>query len=267
MSCSTRSAQAGRAGLVTGLSKLTGQAGYTSGVIFKQATQVLDQVGQFSAPLTALALRAIEPTGPPAARKRASRTKLMGAGIAVGARLAGLTPLLAKVKLAAKVSEVVTGKIGTAAATLSETGPAGSVMTERRRFLFFKSKQTIALSHSSLTGWLNRQNVIGQRELKASNGLLFTVGGKSWHSGTVTFAVGQNKRTITHLQSLSYPAEHYYFDRRLSNQQAVALASGQSKPETMSGFTGSVSQAEMLCPAWAGAKRALILARLHWKDE
>jgi prenyltransferase beta subunit len=79
--------------------------------------------------------------------------------------------------------------------------------------------------------------------------------------------MGQNKRTITHLQSLSYPAEHYYFDRRLSNRQAVALAGGQSEPETMPGFTGRVSKAEMLCPAWAGAKRALILAQLHWKDE
>lgn len=267
MSCSTNSAQAGRAGLMAGLSKLTGQAGYTSGVIFTQATQALDRVGQFSAPVTALALRTVEPTGPRAARKRAATVKLTGTALAVGVRLAGLTPLVAKVKLAAKVSEILTGKIGTVAATLSETGPAGSVTTERRRFLFFKSKQTVELNRSGLTGWLNRQNVIGQRELSASNGLLFTSGGKSWHRGTVTFAVGQNKRTITHLQSLSYPAEHYYFDRRLSNQQAVALAGGQSKPETIPGFTGRVSKAEMLCPAWAGTKRALILARLHWNDE
>jgi hypothetical protein len=174
---------------------------------------------------------------------------------------------LAKVKVAARVSEAVTGKIGMATATLSETGPAGAVTTERRRFLFFKSKQTVELNRSGLTGWLNRQNVIGRRELSASNGLLFTTGGKSWHRGTVTFTVGQNKRTITHLQSLSYPAEHYYFDRRLSNQQAVTLASGQTQPEAIPGFAGRVSKAEMLCPAWAGTKRALILARLHWKDE
>jgi hypothetical protein len=252
--------------LAAGLSKLTGQAGYTSGVIFKQATQTLDRVGQFSAPVTDLVLRVVEPTSPRATRKRAAAAKLTGTAMAVGARLAGLAPLLAKVKLAAKVSEVVTSKIGTAVATLSEAGPAGAVMTERRRFLFFKSKQTVELNRSGLTGWLNRQNVIGQRELTVSNGLLFTAGRKSWHRGTVTFAVGQNKRTITHLQSLSYPAEHYYFDRRLSNQQAVALAGGQSKPETIPGFTGRVSKTEMLCPTWAGAKRALILARLHWKD-
>ena len=85
--------------------------------------------------------------------------------------------------------------------------------------------------------------------------------------GTVTFDVDQNKRTITHLQSLSYPAEHYYFDRRLSNQQAVALAGGQSKPETIPGFIGRISKTEMLCPAWAGTKKALILAQLHWQDK
>lgn len=267
MSCSTNSGQAGRAGLAAGLSKLTGQAGYASGVIFKQATQALDRVGQFSAPVTTLALRAIEPTGPRSARKRTATVKLTGTAIAIGVRLAGLAPLLAKVKLAAKVSEVVTGKISTAAATLSETGPAGSVTTERRRFLFFKSKQTLELHRSGLTGWLNRQNVIGQRELTTNNGIMFTAGGKTWHRGTVSFKQGPATRTITHLQSLSYPAEHYYFDRRLSNQQAVVLASGQSQPDTIPGFTGRVSQAEMLCPAWAGTKKALILARLHWKDE
>ena len=93
MSCSTTSAQAGRAGLATGLSKLTGQAGYTTGLILNQATQTLDRLGQFSAPATALALRAIEPTGPRAARKRAVVTNLTGSAIAVGARLAGVASL------------------------------------------------------------------------------------------------------------------------------------------------------------------------------
>jgi hypothetical protein len=115
--------------------------------------------------------RPYEPTGPRAVRKRAATVKLAGTALSVGARLTGLAPLLAKVKLAAEVSEVVTGKIGAAAATLSETGPAGSVTTERRRFLFFKSQQTVELNRSGLTGWLNRQNLIGQRELTSGNGL------------------------------------------------------------------------------------------------
>ena len=84
---------------------------------------------------------------------------------------------------------------------------------------------------------------------------------------TITFTIGQKKRTITHLQSLSYPAAHYYFDRRLSNQQAVALASGQRNAETIPGFTGRISQTEMLFPAWVGTKRALLLAQLHWNAE
>ena len=160
----------------------------------------------------------------------------------------------------------MTGKLGTAAATLSETGPAGSVTTERRRLLFFKSNQTVELHRSGLTGWLNRQNVIGRRELIASQGLLFTTGGKTWHCGTVTFAVGQNKRTITHLQSLSYPAEHYYFDRVCPTNRRWRWPAGKQTGNN-SGFTARSVKAEMLCPAWTGAKRALILARLHWKDE
>lgn len=101
MSCSTRSAQVGRAGLVSGLSILSGRLSYTSGIIFEQATQALDRVGQVSTPATALAMQAIEPIGSQAVRKRAAVTRLAAAGLAAGARLAGLAPLLAKVKFAA----------------------------------------------------------------------------------------------------------------------------------------------------------------------
>ena len=37
------------------------------------------------------------------------------------------------------------------------TDTAGSVTTERRRFLIFKSTQTVDLQRSGLTGWLNRR--------------------------------------------------------------------------------------------------------------
>lgn len=186
--------------------------------------------------------------------------------MAVGARLAGLASVLTKVKIAVKLSEVATGTVGTAVATLSETDKVDTVTVERRRFLIFKSKQAVTLRRSSLTNWLNRRDVIGRRQILKSDGLVFTTGGKSWHQGTISFKMGQGRRTITHLQSLSYPAENYYFDRPLANQQATALAAGQAKAETIPGYVGRVSKVETLCPSWAGTKKVLILARLHWKD-
>jgi len=72
------------------------------------------------------------------------------------------------------------------------------------------------------------------------------------------------RRTITHLQSLSLPSSHYYFDRPLADEAAVGLASGRMKPETVPGFVGQVSQTESLCPGWARTKHALIRTALHW---
>jgi len=267
VSCSTNSVLAGRAGVAAGLSTLNSKLSYTTGLMANQITQAVDRAGQLTTPAASLALQVIEPTSPRAARKKAAVSNLIGVAVVAGARVAGVAPILAKVKLAARVSEAVTGKVGAMVGTLSETGPAGSVVSEKRRFLFFKSKQTVELRRSRLSAWLNQRDVLGRRNITASDGAIFTTGGKSWHRGTVTFELGQQKRTITHLQSLSYPAENYYFDRPLTNTQAVALAAGQTKPETVPSFAGRINKVESLCPAWAGTKKALILARLHWKDE
>lgn len=264
MSCNRGSVQTGMAAIAVGVPGASSKLGYTTGVLLKTATQTLDWVGQATAPVVKMALRVIEPTGPQATRQRAVVGRWLGSAVAVGARLAGVTPVLAKVKLAIAAGDLVTSQLGAAVGALSETGKAGEVVTEQRRWLFFKSKQPVQLQRSRLTGWLNRQEMVGPRSISANNGALFTVGGKTWHRGTVSFAVGEHNRTITHLQSLNYPAEHFYFDRTLSNRQAVTLATGQVKPETMPGFVGRVSKGENLCPAWAGTKRALILARLHW---
>jgi hypothetical protein len=264
VSCNRGSVQTGQAATAVGVPGGSSKLGYTTGVLLNTATQTLDRVGQATAPAVEMALRVIEPTGPQASRQRAVAGRLLGSAVAVGARLAGVAPVLAKVKLAAAVSDLVTSQVGMAIGAFSETEKAGEVVTEQRRFFFFKSKQPVALQRSNLTRWLNRQEMVGPRSISVSNGALFTVGGKTWHRGTVKFEVGSKQQTITHLQSLSYPAEHYYFDRNLSNRQAVTLATGQVKPETMPGFVGQISKGENLCTVWAGSKRALILARLHW---
>ncbi len=263
MSCARNSGLVSQAGQTTGgLSGLSNKLGYTIG----QLTPTMDRMGQAAAPVTGLAIQLLAPRGKRAVRKRAALARLTSTAVAVGARVAGVAPLLGKVRLAIKVSESLTGQVGNVVSTLSETGTAGQVVSEKRRLFFFKAQETTDLSRSALTAWLNQHNVIGQRKITANNGVIFTQGGKSWHRGTVTFMVGENKRTITQLQSLNYPAESYYFTRRLNNRQAVSLAAGQTQAETMPGFVGRVGAAESLSPTWATAKRALILTHMHWRN-
>ena len=96
---------------------------------------------------------------------------------------------------------------------------------------------------------------------------MFETGGKTWHQGTTVLNTGGQKRTISHLQSLNAPASHYYFDRPVSNQNAVGIAAGTIKPAQVSGFVGQVSRTESLVPSWAAAKQTLIKAHLHWPGE
>jgi hypothetical protein len=98
-------------------------------------------------------------------------------------------------------------------------------------------------------------------------GLMFATGGQTWHQGTTVVKLPAGKRTITHLQSLSLPAHHYYFSRPLTREQAVGLASGRFEPIDLPGFVGQVSPVESLCPALAQSKQLLLKAHLHWPPE
>lgn len=71
-------------------------------------------------------------------------------------------------------------------------------------------------------------------------------------------------RTVSHLQSLSLPATHYYFDHPLSDENAVALATGKVKPEVVPGYIGHVSAFEGLSPISARAKHWLIKSYLFY---
>ena len=93
---------------------------------------------------------------------------------------------------------------------------------------------------------------------------MFRIGAKMWHRGTLVVKTGQGERTITHLQSLSLPNSHYYFNRPLADEQAVGLAAGQIDPATIPGYVGRVSPVEALCPIWNDTKHALIKTQLYW---
>lgn len=272
MSCQKQSRRVNQAGLATGLSQLSSQAGNRLGEWLDQATKEADSAGRAIAPAVTAALAVVSPTNPAqVSKQRVLSSAIVSAarGVAIlgkSGQMAQAVPLVRTASRVASVSEYMTAALGSGVAALSKTDEAGQVIQEKRYLLFFKSKQTVSLWQSHLTGLLNRRDLIGRREITASEGVLFESGGKSWHRGTITFKTQQGQRTITHLQGLSYPGNHYYFDRPISNEQAVGLATGQLKPERVPGFAGQLGKLESLCPTWAGTKRALILAKLHWGE-
>ena len=269
MSCQRVSNQAGRAGLAAGLTRLNGSLSYSSGLL----AGGVDRLGLAAAPVATTALNILE-SGNSAARQQ--KALLVGAlaGLALRQgpgrllKLAGQgLPVIRTVQGATAASERLTGTLGSVAGTLSRTDPAGQVAQEKRFLFFFKSKSQVYLWRSRLTPLLNHSDRLGSAQPLRSEGLLFETKGMTWHQGTQTLNVGGRSRTLSHLQSLSYPSRHYYFDRPLSQAQAVGLAAGQLNPSEIPGFVGRISRTESLCPAWAGVKKAMILTHLHWPPE
>ena len=121
---------------------------------------------------------------------------------------------------------------------------------------------------SGMTHLLNRADLLGSHQLgqgvRSSDGVTFDAGGLTWHRGTSVIDTPDGERTITHLQSLSLPADHYYFDRPLDDARAIEIAAKTVRPENIPGYVGQISKAESLTPGWAMAKRAMITSQLYW---
>lgn len=188
------------------------------------------------------------------------------------ARNPALAPIAATAGAIASVSNFATGAAATRVARISRSGLAGTVVQDKRQLLFFKGKEAVNLWKSSLTRRLNRTDLLGSHRLTgdgvyASDGVMFeTRGGRTWHRGTSVVSTSAGQRTITHLQSLNLPAQHYYFNSRIGDEQAVGIATGRIDPRKVPGFVGGISPGEALCPGWAGAKRAMINSVLYWGE-
>jgi len=126
----------------------------------------------------------------------------------------------------------------------------------------------VHFSQSRLTGLLNRgDRLVSGRQVVSSEGRLIQTGrGNLWHRGTTVVKTGQGEQTITHLRSLALPPTSHYFDRPLSAAETAGLVTGQVKAHKLAGYVGSIGEMEQLAPAWAQAKRAMILTRLHWPE-
>ena len=286
MACDRNTSAVGRgAAVAAGIAATASRAGYTAGSLLAArareavasgqpmlhrswaAARKIDEVTARSAAVAAY-LAGI--TGP--ARNRGGVTR-----INQGFLKAALYPAL-KITLlrnpAAAVALRFAGsarKVGdtaaSVAAAVSKTGPAGQVFQEKRVLFLFKSRRPVALWRSGLTGALNRRDLMSSPEnVVASDGVMFKPGKgyPTWHRGTTVVNMSDGQRTVTHLQSLSLPGAHYYFDRAVSDEHAVGLAAGKIRPEAVPGYAGQVTPAEMLCPGWAASKHALLKAHLHY---
>lgn len=173
-----------------------------------------------------------------------------------------------------KLAQMASLFIGTGIGRMSRRNKIGVVDGLEQRFFFLNTtKIPVTTWKSSLTPLFNLADS-GVSPVLRSDGLMFEVSGKTWHRGTIVIKTAQGERTLTHLQSLSVPAAHYYFNRRLDDNEAVGIVSNQKgfDPKHMpdrqglpsTGYAGQISEIESLLPLWASLKRGLIQAHLRW---
>jgi hypothetical protein len=167
-----------------------------------------------------------------------------------------------------KLGQATGAFAGTGLARLSRRSEPGITAGLEQQFFFPDStKRPVRVWQSRLTPLFNRADA-GLSEVQRSDGLMVESQGQTWHRGTTVVKTTQGERTMTHLQSLTAPSTHYYFNRRLSDNETVGLITGQKgfEPKTLEGYAGQISEVESLLPAWAQTKRGLIQAHLRWGD-
>ncbi len=130
----------------------------------------------------------------------------------------------------------------------------------------------VRIWRSGVTPALNTRDIMRwpRSSVEFSSGQMMEVKGKTWHLGTVVAAVGQSPetRTLTHLQSMNFPARHYYFDKPLSEHEAagIILDRPEYEPRHIEGFAGQVSEIESLHPSVSHLKHAMIQSGILWGD-
>ena len=168
-------------------------------------------------------------------------------------------------------------KLGQAAGTFAGTGlarlsrrsePGITAGLEQQFFFPGTTQRPVRMWQSRLTPLFNRADA-GVSGIQRSDGLMVESQGQTWHRGTTVIKTTQGERTMTHLQSMTVPSTHYYFNRRLSDNETVGIITGQKgfEPKTMEGYAGQVGEVESLFPAWAQTKQGLIQAHLRWGEE
>jgi hypothetical protein len=303
MSCDSNSNKVGRsAGLSAGIGALAGKISNTAGATLARLEQAGNRLGQATAPISGAVLDVVDRKGIPAqlSRETAIRATAIGAtagavGWAIesarqargtpppransyeaweaelfgGSLSAGTTMLAAW--WAAKTARVLTSGVGTSVSRATRGAQVGEVTVPRwinRVSGKPMGKMQVRFWESGLASPLNKADLLGAhvtgKGVRSSEGAVFELGEKTWHRGTAVIDTPSGERTITHLQSLSLPADHYYFSQPLSDEHAAGIAVKTVRPEDVPGYVGQVSSLEALAPGWAMAKRAMITSQLYW---
>lgn len=132
-----------------------------------------------------------------------------------------------------------------------------------------KALAEVSLQKSTkMTQVLNKLDLVGSHRLgknmNSSEGdVVRPAKGGAWHRGTSVVQTPGGQRTITHVQSLKLPAQHYYFDQKLSDGEVAGLVTGQTKANRLPGYVGEVHAMENLVPSWGATKKAMITTRLY----
>jgi len=283
MSCERNANKVGRiAGVAAGISAVASKFNHAAGAMLSkvsaasqparqkvasaaaQLDSTFDRLGSKAAPAAGAVLRTVDGADRIASKVGGSRTAGLVAGYVLG------RSTMRQARSIVRAVRRISGLAGSGVGRVSRRDQVGSVVREKRVLLFFKSKKAVTLWKSSLTNTLNKLDLLGSprlnKSVRSSDGILFQTGGVTWHRGTYTVDAPGGERTITHLQSLAVPAAHYYFDRSITDEQAVGIATGQKgyNPRKIPGYVGQISANESLCPGWAGTKRAMITSNLYW---
>jgi hypothetical protein len=303
MSCERNSNRVGRlAGAGAGISATACKFSHTVGAMVGGARQAAIRAGQTFAPLSDAALDFVDRQGFGASLMRSKAFKGAAVGAAVSAMLAadqryragspsrkpgkgdpdawmaamglGARSPSSTVARAALVVELVgrsstrVGELVAHAGRREQVGAAGRKIAYSKMFglRIGETSQKVKLFSSSLTGPLNKLDWIGmpKAKIKSGDGVTFETNGRTWHRGTSTADTPAGERTITHLQSLSLPAAHFYFNRPVTDEQAVGMANEKMRPETIPGYVGTVTRFESLAPGWGGVKHAMIKNALFY---
>ncbi len=194
-------------------------------------------------------------------------TALSGGGLGLLRLGLKLVPHGQAIKTAVAAADVAGSVAARGVSRITRTAAAGEVVQKRRRWLLFEREENVKFWHSRLTPLLNRSDLM-TRQVMSSQGMVLTARGRAWHLGSSQVSTGRGPQTITHLQSMGVLGlQHYYFNRRLTREEAAGVASGQLVAEGVPGYAGQVSRVESLAPAWAHAKHTWLKTRLHWPGQ
>lgn len=160
------------------------------------------------------------------------------------------------VMIATHLVEQFTGAVATAAARMALRGKP------------FGRYRGITLRESRISPKIGEaQNRLLRGRVIGSKGFYFHESGRTWHSHTATYQVGDTPKTLTHIQSLSWPNREYFFDRELPPQDAVDLALGDKDPDTIPGFIGACNEIDGVIGVTKAIKRLFYFGNWLLVDE